>query len=244
PQRGHRRCDVAARGCGLWVCEPHQRAGQGHEQNTEPEDERWNNRFFRRNTETGEREYQNALAEAPAAGRDRDHGKQQRGRHYEKPLLWQDRQSEILPHHEKNQNVHEMGEAGQSEHQEEGPAYGGVSDDRVAQFDDFDAQRMAAVPRAADEQEQQNRTRYGKDGNAHEKDDRLREARKQVEEAGEAHQYQQQQGTETDTAIDNKRFGRLAEREPHPVQEPEPHRVPADEPESDLLDEETAKRDL
>src|SRR5262249_29542436 len=116
--------------------------------------------------------------------------------------------------------------------------------DRDAQFDDFDAQRMPAVPRAADEQEQQNRTRYGKDGNAHEKDDRLREARKQVKEAGQSRQYQQEQGTKTETTIDDERFDRLAKREVHPVQEPEPHRAPADKAESDLLDEETAKRDL
>ena len=45
----------------LSICEPYQRAGQGHQENTEPKDQRWNNRFFGSNTETGKREYQNAL---------------------------------------------------------------------------------------------------------------------------------------------------------------------------------------
>src|SRR5215467_2388624 len=137
-----------------------------------------------------------------------------------------------------------MGEAGQSEHQQEASAQVGVPDDRKAQFDDFDAQRMAAIPCSADEQEQQNRPRYGQGADAHDKDDWLPEARNEVEEAGQARQYQQQQGSETDTTVDDKRFDCFAEREFRTVEEPEPHRIPADEAESDLLDEETAKRDL
>src|SRR5262249_35504976 len=92
PDRGHQRLDVVVRGIRLSVCEPHQGAGQGHEENTEPEDERWNNRFFRRNTETAEREYQAALAQAPAAGRNRDQENNNAA------LRRQNRQSEILPH--------------------------------------------------------------------------------------------------------------------------------------------------
>jgi hypothetical protein len=52
-----------------------------------------------RNTRLASANIKNALAPAPAAGRDRDHGKEQRGRHYEKPLRRQDWQSEILPDH-------------------------------------------------------------------------------------------------------------------------------------------------
>src|SRR5262249_58693007 len=91
---------------------------------------------------------------------------------------------------------------------------------------------------------EQNRTRRGRGESAERKEGGGGEVREGERNAGTPRHYEQEQGTKTETTIDDERFDRLAKWEVHPVQEPEPHRVPADKAESDLLDEETAKRDL
>src|SRR5262249_228470 len=185
------------------------------------------------------------LAQAPAAGRNRQHGNQQGGRDDQKPMAQAKIESEVAADPKKHEYIHDMREDGKCEGRQQTPPHPTAPTHGRTQCHHPGPERhMAEPPRKIRE--------YGNHDYARDQDQRQPGDRdglpvipgQQGNQARQADQREQEKPEQTETSIDDDSLYGAAQWHVHLVQKPQPHGVAADKSEGDLLEEKSAERDL